>query len=115
MWWSIDVTVCLPKLYHTEAVFISVAEINLFSEYLLKYHGLVSRVPKTFVITNKSIFQIYADPDVASEIQASMIRCVHYVMGCRWIDKMHNLQVTKNCHQVARCGKIFIDFSQERC
>ncbi|KAK3607255.1 hypothetical protein CHS0354_002228 [Potamilus streckersoni] len=36
--------------------------------------------------------KIYPDPDVQSEIMNSLIRCKYYKEGCRWVDKLQNLQ-----------------------
>lgn len=38
-------------------------------------------------------FQIYPDPEVMVEVMTSNVRCVHFQDGCRWIDKLQNMQV----------------------
>ena len=38
--------------------------------------------------------QIYPDPELESEIMSSMIRCIHYKEGCKWVDKLQTLQVS---------------------
>lgn len=37
--------------------------------------------------------QLYPDQEVATEIMNSLVRCTHYKDGCRWIDRLQNLQV----------------------
>ncbi|XP_025091668.1 TNF receptor-associated factor 4-like isoform X2 [Pomacea canaliculata] len=37
--------------------------------------------------------KLYPDQEVATEIMNSLVRCTHYKDGCRWIDRLQNLQV----------------------
>ena len=38
-------------------------------------------------------FQIYPDSEVQTEVMNSHVRCKYYKEGCRWVDKLQNLQV----------------------
>ena len=40
------------------------------------------------------VLQIYPDHELQAEVMNSHVRCKYYKEGCRWVDKLHNLQVT---------------------
>jgi hypothetical protein len=40
--------------------------------------------------------QIYPDEELTAEVMNSLTRCRYVKEGCRWVDKLQNLQVSQN-------------------
>ena len=55
--------------------------------------------------------QIYPDSEVQAEVMNSHVRCKYYKEGCRWVDKLQNLQV---CHEIFGSDLISRKFPLEK-
>ncbi|XP_052259267.1 TNF receptor-associated factor 4-like isoform X2 [Dreissena polymorpha] len=74
----------LPVLSRSELLKASVKLLDKIK------HGGVFKCPEDEKPIDYA--KIYPDPELQTEVMNSQVRCKYYKEGCKWVDKLHNLQ-----------------------